>query len=112
VWISQQMIAAQKTSAAADAARVTGDTSAQGSNDYRQLVFAGPWGIAYQPPNAAQAVVVSTNAGDTCIGTIAEERGIGPGELLLFSAGGAEIYLKNNGEIEINGQVFAPKEDA
>lgn len=109
MWISQQMIAAQKSSAAADAARVTGGTSAQGTNDYRQLVFAGPWGIAYRPPNAAQAVVVSTSAGDACIGTIAAEKGIGPGELLLFSAGGAELYLKNNGEIEINGQVFAAK---
>lgn len=109
MWISQQMIAAQRERAAADAARVTGSNSAQGVNDYRGLQFAGPWGIAYQPPNAAQAVVVSTSAGDACIGTFAQDRGIGPGELLLYSAGGAEIYLKNNGEIEINGQVFKAK---
>lgn len=109
MWISQQMIAAQKGRAAADTARMTGSGSAQGVNDYRGLLFAGPWGIAYQPPDAAQAVVVSTNAGDACIGTVAEEKGIGPGELFLYSAGGAEIYLKNNGEIEINGQVFKAK---
>jgi phage gp45-like len=109
MWISQQMIAAQREHASADAARITGADSAQGVNRYRGLPFTGPWGIAYQPPNAAQAVVVSTSAGDTCIGTLAQDRGISPGELLLFSAGGAEIYLKNTGEIEINGQVFKPK---
>ena len=109
MWISQQMIEARKERTAGDAARVTGSGSAQGVNDYRELQFAGPWGVAYQPPNAAQAVVVSTNAGDACIGTLAQDKGIGPGELLLYSAGGAEIYLKNNGEVEINGQVFKAK---
>lgn len=110
MWISRQMIAAQRPGTAADAAHMTGDASAQGANDYRGLVFAGPWGIAYRPPAAAQAVVVSTSAGDACIGALAEEKEIGPGELLLFSSGGAEIYLKNSGEIEINGQVFPAKE--
>lgn len=106
MWISQQMIAAQRSKPSADAARITGPGSAQGVNQYRSLPFAGPWGIAYQPPNASQAIIVSTSAGDTCIGTLAQDRGIEPGELMLFSSGGAEIYLKNNGDIEINGQVF------
>lgn len=109
MWISQQMIAAQQNKPSCDAARITGSDSAQGVNQYRSLPFAGPWGIAYQPPNAAQAVVVSTSAGDTCIGTLAQNKGIQPGELMLFSSGGAEIYLKNNGEVEINGQVFTAK---
>jgi hypothetical protein len=109
MWISQQMIASQKKRPAADTALITGSGSAQGANRYRGLPFAGPWGIAYQPPNASQAVIVSTNAGSTCIGTLAQDRGLKPGELMLFSAGGAEIYLKSNGEVEINGQIFKPK---
>lgn len=109
MWISQQMIAAQKNRPSADTARITGADSAQGVNQYRSLPFAGPWGIAYQPPNASQAVIVSTSAGDACIGSLAESRSIEPGELMLFSSGGAEIYLKNNGEIEINGQIFKAK---
>ncbi len=109
MWISQQMIAAQKLRAAADAALVTGSGSARGAGDYRELPFAGPWGVAYRPPNAAEAVVVSTGAGSACVGAIGPEKNVGPGELLLFSAGGAEIYLKNSGEIEINGQIFKAK---
>ncbi len=30
------------------------------------------------------------------------------GEVCIYSAGGALIHLKNNGEVLINGQVFAP----
>ena len=34
-----------------------------------------------------------------------------PGELLLRSAGGAFLRLKNNGEVEINGTVIPKKEE-
>ncbi|MFU0831859.1 MAG: Lipoprotein [Oscillospiraceae bacterium] len=106
MWITQRILSAQTSKPAAEMAKVTGSAQAQGANEYRSLPFAGPWGIAYQPPNAAQAVIVSTSAGDTCIGTLAEKKRLNPGELLLYSSGGAEIYLKNNGDIVINGQVF------
>ncbi|QAT48512.1 hypothetical protein EQM14_01245 [Caproiciproducens sp. NJN-50] len=106
MWISQKIIAAQSAKPSAELAKMTGSAAAQGVNEYRGLPFAGPWGIAYQPPNAAQAVIVSTSAGDACIGTMAAGRDLKPGELLLYSSGGAELYLKNNGDIVINGQVF------
>ncbi|WP_411678044.1 hypothetical protein [Caproicibacter sp.] len=106
MWISQKIIASQAERPAAELAKTTGGAAAQGAGEYRNLPFAGPWGIAYQPPNAAQAVIVSTSAGDACVGTLAADRGLKPGELLLYSSGGAELYLKNNGDIVINGQVF------
>lgn len=34
-----------------------------------------------------------------------------PGEVRLFSAGGAEIVLKLDGTVVINGQVFEKKEE-
>lgn len=107
MWISRQIIEAQRRGPAAVNACVTGTGAAGG---YRSLPFAGPWGVTYLPPNAAQAVVVKTNAGSACVGTVMQECGIRPGELLLRSAGGAEIYLKNSGEVVINGQVFRAKE--
>lgn len=110
MWITQQIITAQSAKASADLAQVTGNAAAQGASEYRGLPFAGPWGIAYQPPNAARAVIVTTNAGDTCIGTLAADQGLEPGELLLYSSGGARLYLKNNGDIVINGQVFHKEE--
>lgn len=110
MWITQQILAAQSARPAADLARMTGNAAARGASEYCGLPFAGPWGIAYQPPDAAQAVIVATSAGDACIGTLAADRDLKPGELLLYSSGGAELYLKNNGDIVINGQVFHKEE--
>ncbi len=110
MWISQQIIAAQKRQPTAELAEVTGSSVMQGANEYRGVPLSAPWGIAYMPPNTAQAVVVGTNAGNACIGTLTENRGLAPGELMLFSAGGACVYLKNNGEVDINGHIFEAKE--
>ena len=111
MWISKQIIAAQKRQPTAELAEVTGSAVMQGANEYRGVPLSAPWGIAYMPPNTAQAVVVGTNAGNACIGTLIESRGLDSGELMLFSAGGACIYLKNSGEVVINGQVFAAKKE-
>nr|WP_319489381.1 hypothetical protein [uncultured Caproiciproducens sp.] len=110
MWLSQQMIAAQKRQTAAEVTEVTGTTVMQGANEYRSVPLLGPWGIAYLPPNSAQTVVIGTNAGNACIGAVAGDKGILPGELMLFSSGGASIYLKNSGEVVINGQTFAARE--
>lgn len=108
MWISDKIIAAQKNRPAGEVARVTGSAQARGANEYRSLPLAGPWGVAWAPPNAAETVVVATaGGGRACLGAVAEDRGLAPGELKLFSAGGAEIYLKNSGEVVVNGHVFA-----
>lgn len=107
MWISDKIIAAQEKRPAGEITRVTGNAQAQGAGEYRSLPLAGPWGVAWAPPNAASAVVVSTtDGGRACLGAVAEDRGLAPGELKLFSSGGAEIYLKNSGEVVINGKVF------
>jgi len=111
MWISQQMIAVANQQPIAELAEVTGSATMQGANEYRGLPVSAPWGIAYLPPNSAQAVVVTTNAGNICVGTLAENRGLAAGELMLYSSGGAKIYLKNSGEVVINGQVFAAKKE-
>ncbi len=110
MWIAKQTIAAANQKLAAELAEVNGEAAMQGENEYRGVPLCAPWGIAYLPPNAAQAVVVSTRDGSVCVGALTQGKGLAAGELMLFSAGGAEIYLKNSGEVVINGQVFAKKE--
>lgn len=111
MWISRQMIAAGKQRPAGEMAAVTGGESMQGASSYRGVPLAGPWGVAYAPPNGTQSVLVGTGTGTACIGTLTERKNLAPGELLLFSSGGAEIYLKNSGEVVINGQIFAAKKE-
>ncbi|NLJ30340.1 MAG: hypothetical protein GX424_01840 [Clostridiales bacterium] len=110
MWIAQRIIAAEKQRPAAELAQVTGNDLLQGAGSYRGVPAAAPWGVAYRPPNSARAVLVTAENGPACVGMLMEEKPLQPGELLLFSSGGAEIYLKNSGEIVLNGQVFAPKQ--
>lgn len=113
MWISQQMIAAQKTQPQAQLGSVTGSTQAEivarGAGEYRHVPAVLPYGIACLPPDGSQAVILASNGGNVCVGMVAEEKDLQAGELMLYSAGGASIYLKNNGEVVINGQVFAAK---
>lgn len=65
-----------------------------------------PYGIASSPPAGEQAVMLS----GLCVGvTAVQDARLQPGEVLLFSSGGAEIHLKNDGTVVINGQSFARK---
>ena len=46
-----------------------------------------------------------------CVGTAMQASGLlEAGELRLFSRGGAEIILRNDGTVSINGRVFGAKE--
>lgn len=69
----------------------------------RQLA---PYGYASLPPAGSRAVLVS----GLCAGVAAvQDSRLTPGEVCLFSSGGAEILLKNDGSVVINGQVFERK---
>ena len=46
-----------------------------------------------------------------CLGVVNDAGTLLPGEVRLFSAGGAEIVLKLDGTVVINGQVFEKKEE-
>ncbi|MDD5952710.1 MAG: hypothetical protein PUC32_03530 [Oscillospiraceae bacterium] len=117
MWMAQKMTASGKTSGH-QLGKVMGQSDGkilvQGDTDYQCLPVSSPWGIVWLPPENATAVVLSSGVGegqqDVCIGTRLDSSTIAPGELLLRSSGGAEIYLKNNGEVVINGQTFAKKE--
>lgn len=63
-----------------------------------------PYGFASTPPSGHQAVLVD----GMCAGVAAvQDSRLKEGEVCLYSAGGAEILLKNDGTVVINGKVFA-----
>lgn len=63
-----------------------------------------PYGFSSAPPSGQQAVLV----GGMCAGVAAvQDSRLKEGEVCLYSAGGAEILLKNDGTVVINGKVFA-----
>lgn len=86
--------------AGGDAPVVLADT------EYREPESVTPYGLSSKMPEGARAAML----GGLCLGCCeAPGEGLEDGELRLYSAGGAEILLKNSGEVFINGQRFAPK---
>ena len=79
--------------------------SVSATNEHLGVPVAAPYGIAYRPAVGERSLVLPTEAGDVCIGVITEAQSeLQPGELMLCSAGGASIVLKNDGRVLINGR--------
>jgi phage gp45-like len=79
-------------------------TSVTASGEYRSLRACMPYGIASIPPKNECAVVLPLEDGEVSLGVLADTDGLQEGELMLSSAGGASIVLKNDGRVLINGR--------
>ena len=77
-----------------------------GESEYRSPESLFPYGFSSLAGGGSRAVMVDgLYAGVSAL----PDSDLKEGEVRLFSGGGAEILLKNTGEVVINGQVFAPK---
>ena len=105
MWMLRQLIHAEKPEAAVKISQTAADGKVVQAYSGKVQV-CGPWGIEWKPPQNTQAVTLPTDSELLCMGCAAAQSDLQPGELRLFSAGGAEIRLKNSGEVIINGQAF------
>ena len=83
-----------------------GDFGAVGAAEYRGIPVFSPKGVAYRPSEGDNLLILPVDGVDACIGTLAFTEGLKAGELRLTSAGGAKIWLKNNGDVVINDVVI------
>jgi phage gp45-like len=68
-----------------------------------------PYGFCSYAPSGEKALIIPTNSGDAAVGYKMSVRYIMPGEVMLFSQGGAYITLKNDGSVIINGLTITPE---
>ncbi|WP_312643370.1 hypothetical protein [Hydrogenoanaerobacterium sp.] len=83
-----------------------GDISVSGESELRDIPLFAPCGVCSIPAENAQALILPLDGAAACTGILCPPDavvGLEPGELRLFSSGGAAIVLKNNGEVLING---------
>lgn len=76
-----------------------------GVGEYREVPLIAPFGIRWNPPSGASVQLVknwSMGTNIVAVGTIVDEE-IEPGEVELYSIGGAKVQLKNDGSVIING---------
>lgn len=87
--------------------RVEDGFAVQGESLFEQPEQLLPYGLESVAEAGRQAVMLD----GYCAGVAgAPGAGLQAGETRLYSAGGAEICLLNDGTVTINGQIFEPKE--
>ena len=74
----------------------------------RAPTVAVPYGMAVCLPQGEKVVMLPESG--VCIGAVNAADGLSPGEVRLFSAGGAQILLRADGAVVIIGQVFPKAE--
>lgn len=107
MWITEQIAQPHRESPAengrASAFQNTG-FAATGSAQRENVALYNPAGMVSIPCQGAQILLIPCAGENVCAGVRAEDtQGLQPGEIRLFSAGGARLTLKNSGEIELNG---------
>lgn len=112
MWLMKQMaVNSEERYSAADKGMVAlsggGSVNVRASSEHIGVPVAAPYGIAYVPPEGADAVLLPAAGGSICIGSAVKDKGLEAGEIMLYSAGGAELILKNDGTILANGKVIA-----
>lgn len=83
-----------------------GSVAVNASLEHRDMPIIAPYGVIYNPPVGETSVVLPMKSSQVCVGVVAPDKGLQPGELMLCSKGGASIVLKNDGTVVINGKVY------
>jgi phage gp45-like len=78
-----------------------------GSSILNDVNIVAPFGISYCPVSNSEGVVVPVQESTFMLGVKAGiDDSLEPGELLLYSKGGASILLKNDGKVYVNGKAI------
>lgn len=117
MWLSKKLAANQQLEQEGAAADM-GITTIAGSaasvmtrGEQRDLAVFSPGGVLWQPQVGDTVLVIQGGMGcqENCV--VAAEpsaqapEGMAPGELYLYSSGGASIYLKGDGSVAVTGPV-------
>lgn len=80
------------------------EINVSGVGEYREVPLVAPFGIRWNPPSGSNVQLIKNwNSGSNivAVGTIVDDA-IEPGEVEIYSLGGAKIKLKNDGTIIMN----------
>ena len=113
-WLSNR----KNTRAASDiySGKVSsGQYSVIGDGETRDIGLCSPGGYSWKPGINESVIVVRTGQEGETRSIVGRDNvpmeEISPGEVYIKSSGGAYIYLKNNGDVVINGHVFTEEEE-
>lgn len=108
MWLSRRLTE-KRISTSAELGQVISSgeqLTAAGSAEVRNIPMLVPYGVEGMPPKGENTMMIPCAQGAVCAGIIVNQMDIAEGEVRVFSMGGAEIRLKNNGDVVINGMVI------
>lgn len=114
MWLSKKLAAHElQDVASAQDGTVTiegGELAVFSSGEKREVKTVGPGGYEWQPCKGEDVLIVRGGIfGEESYAVGVPEQAneaLAPGEVRIRSAAGAEIVLRNNGRIDINGLLF------
>lgn len=107
VWLTERLKPGDNVRLRSGLVESEGGFAVRSDSEHRAPEQLFPYGFASAAQSGRPAVMLN----GYCVGLAsAPDPTLEEGEVRLYSAGGAEILLKNNGQVVVNGQVFAPKE--
>ena len=114
MWLSKKLAQNEmQNTASARSGTVTvegTETAVYADGEERDAAVVSPRGFFWRPMNGEKVLVIKggiCNEETFIVGAVQENDEIDAGEVRITSArGGAEIVLKNNGRVDINGSVF------
>lgn len=106
MWLTQRLRAEGGLKLTSGTVENGAGFSVQADSKYTRPEQLFPYGFASAAEEGREAVML----GGYCAGLASAPAGdLSEGEVRLYSSGGAEILLLNNGCVVINGQAFPPK---
>ena len=106
MWLTRQLYQTGGVKLSSGQVQGGGEFSVRAESEYRSPEMLFPYGFSSMAETGGKAVMLD----GFCAGISAvPDLSLEEGEVRLYSAGGAELLLRNNGDVVINGQVFSPK---
>ncbi len=109
MWISKT-ISQKKPSELSQQGTVTLSSSdgieASATDSGRDYPCYAPYGYTYTAPAGEEVLLVRTESGGAVSGSRMKTGVLPSGEIKIKSAGGAEIWLRNDGSVVINGLII------
>ena len=107
MWIPKNVNAVSSNKKPYAAAVQSANSESICTNGSENVPLLMPYGVAGVPPEGTIVLAVPLENNTVIGGVIVKDFSqLQPGELMLYSLGGASIVLKNNGDVIINGTVF------
>lgn len=106
MWLTKKLTEEGGVKLSSGQVENSGSFAIQGESRFDRPEQVFPYGFVSSAYEGRQAVMLD----GYCTGLVsAPDEELEEGEVKLYSAGGAEIVLRNDGRVIINGQVFEPQ---